>query len=133
LPHTSRLKAKLSPLRFRANIYVSGAPAFAEDQWKRIMLGQAGDPGDVASDSEFHVACRTARCALPNVDPESGLRDREEPQSTLKKNRVVDEGAKPHAVLGLSMIPLFKRGWLKVGDQVEVIESGEHVYEKMFK
>ncbi|SMQ50220.1 unnamed protein product [Zymoseptoria tritici ST99CH_1A5] len=132
LPSTSQIKSSLSPRRFRANIFISGIPAFAEDQWKRIILGRAGNPGEVASDSEFHVACRTARCRLPNVDPETGLRDREEPFMTLERKRQVDDGAKPHAVLGLSMIPLFERGWLRVGEKVEVLETGEHVYEKMY-
>jgi uncharacterized protein YcbX len=133
MPSSSGLKSDLSPVRFRANIYVSGVPAFAEDRWKRFILGRAGNPGEVAMDAEFHVACRTARCMLPNVHPESGVRDREEPLETMKRERVVDEGAKPHAVLGLSMIPLFRRGWLRVGEKIEVLEEGVHVYEKMFK
>ncbi|KXT08573.1 hypothetical protein AC579_10425 [Pseudocercospora musae] len=110
--------------RFRANIVVS-APAYAEDSWKRVRIGN----------TIYHAACRTARCPLANVDQETGVMARHEPLRTLKRTRVVDEGAKPHAVLGLSMIPLGRLGKasIRVGDQVEVMEMGEHFYEKMFE
>ncbi|KXT01609.1 hypothetical protein AC578_8019 [Pseudocercospora eumusae] len=110
--------------RFRANIIVS-APAYEEDSWKRVRIGN----------TIYHAACRTARCPLANVDQDTGVMARHEPLRTLKRTRVVDEGAKPHAVLGLSMIPLGRLGKASVcvGDQVEVMEMGEHFYEKMFK
>ncbi|KAF7198262.1 Mitochondrial amidoxime reducing component 2 [Pseudocercospora fuligena] len=110
--------------RFRANIIVS-APAYEEDSWKRVCIGN----------TIYHVACRTARCPLANVDQETGVMARHEPLRTLKRTRVVDEGAKPHAVLGLSMIPLGRLGKASicVEDQVEVMKTGEHFYEKMFK
>lgn len=148
LPSNATMKDKLDARRFRANIYVTGPSAFAEDKWKRITLGRciaprsegtrdrspvrdSGNPM-VETDGLYHVACRTARCTLPNTDPETGVKDRNEPYTALRKTRVVDEGAKPHSVLGLHLLPLFGQGILRVGDEVEVLERGENVYEKMF-
>lgn len=130
----------LDARRFRANIYLSNTKAFDEDNWKRIKVGRClklpSNPNKnkklVEIDSEYHVACRTARCKLPNVHPDTGVQDVNEPYSTLARTRQVDEGAKPHPVLGMQMIPLFQQGILRVGDEVEVMEKGEHVYEKMF-
>lgn len=132
LPPSSRLKGiSLSPLRFRANIYISGTTSFDEDTWKRIHLGLA-QGSDAVERGTYHIACRTARCTLPNVDPITGERDKKEPFETLKRTRVVDEGAKPHSSLGMSVLPLFDRGIVRVGERVEVLERGVHVYEKMF-
>lgn len=135
LPDSSKLKNNLDALRFRANIYITGPPAFAEDSWKRVLMGLGQGP-EVDSEielGEYHIACRTARCTLPNVDPSTGMRDKSEPFATLKRTRVVDEGAKPHSSLGMSVLPLFSKGIIRVGDGIEVEEVGEHVYEKMFK
>lgn len=148
LPTNASMKDALDACRFRANIYVTGPPPFGEDNWKRITLGRCLVPRPEATqkrsplrdprntlmetDGLYHVACRTARCTLPNVDQQTGVKDRNEPYTALKKTRVVDEGAKPHSVLGLHAIPLFAQGILRVGDDVHVLEEGEHVYEKMF-
>ncbi len=64
----SRMIAKpLNPLRFRANVYVDGAPPFSELDWvgRNVQLGTVDvKPFD-----------RTARCAATDVDPETGNRD----------------------------------------------------------
>jgi uncharacterized protein YcbX len=130
----------LDARRFRANIYLTDTAAFDEDRWKRIKVGRClklpSNPNKnkkpMEIEGEYHVACRTARCKLPNVHPETGVKDRNEPYSTLARTRQVDEGAKPYPVLGMQMIPLFQQGILRVGDEVDVMETGEHVYEKMF-
>ncbi|KAK8244540.1 MOSC domain-containing protein [Phyllosticta capitalensis] len=112
---------KLDARRFRANIYVTGIPAFAEDHWKVIRIGKA----------RFHVSCRTARCMLPNVNPETAERHPAEPAKTMKKYRVIDEGANPHACLGMQMVPFSNElDEIKVGDEVIVEEVGEHCYIK---
>ena len=151
LPAQGRFKGKLDARRFRANIYVTGPSAYAEDTWKRVTIGKCIKPQNeahhangnadgsyppatmVETDGEYHVACRTARCKLPNVDPDTGLKDVNEPFTTLSKTRQKDEGARPHPVLGLQAIPLFQQGILRVGDEIQVLERGEHFYEKMFK
>lgn len=135
LPKETNVKGRLDARRFRANIYISGTSAFEEDSWKRITLGRRigrDKDGLFEVEAEYHVACRTARCKLPNVDPDTGLKDRNEPYATLGKTRKVDQGAYPHPCLGMQTIPLFERGMIRVGDEVEVLERGEHEYEKMF-
>lgn len=132
LPAKSAMKSGLDPRRFRANIYITGAPAYAEDEWLRMNMGKTRLPDGTAGMGEYHAACRTARCVLVNVNQDTGVDDRKEPFATLKRTRQVDRGAKPHPCLGLSMTPLFEQGVLRVGDELEVTRTGEHVYEKMF-
>ncbi|KAI5238465.1 hypothetical protein E4T43_07378 [Aureobasidium subglaciale] len=118
----------LNAMRFRANIYLTGIPPFAEDDWKIIRSGNL----------DYHVSCRTTRCDLPNVDPLTGIKDRVEPYKTLKQVRGnVDKGAGAHPVLGMQMVPLLKDSTgseeIRVGEEMKVIKSGEHFYIKMFQ
>ena len=57
----------VDPLRFRANIYVDGLPAWAEFDWidKTLTVGEA----------ELAVFSRTMRCPATNVDPKTGARN----------------------------------------------------------
>ena len=114
-------------------MYISGVSSFEEDTWKAIVLGSRvgrDEKGLFEADAEYHVACRTARCKLPNVDQTTGVKDKNEPYTTLGKTRKVDEGAYPNPCLGMQMIPRFQLGLIKVGDKIEVLETGEHCYEK---
>ncbi len=63
----TRLGKALDPLRFRANLYIDGWPAWAENGWEglRLTLGEA----------EAEVFKPIVRCAAPGVDPETALRD----------------------------------------------------------
>lgn len=75
LPDETASKGRLDARRFRANIYVSGPDAYTEDRWKRIAIGNtASENGRQSIPAEFHAACRTARCQLPNVDPLTGIK-----------------------------------------------------------
>jgi len=67
----------VDPLRFRANIYVDGLPAWAEFQWidKTLSIGAVKLP----------VFARTSRCLATNVDPASGARDMAIP-AVLQRN-----------------------------------------------
>lgn len=126
MPAKSRID--LSALRFRANIYVTGGPPFVEDSWKLIRMGSLS----------YHVSCRTTRCELPNVDPVSGERHKQQPLLTLKRTRAnVDKGAGLNPCLGMQMVPLLKDETgsevIAVGDSVDVLETGEHFYVRMFK
>ncbi|KAK5138141.1 hypothetical protein LTR08_004836 [Meristemomyces frigidus] len=133
LPKAAAVKGKLDARRFRANVYIAGIPAFAEDTWKKIILGRRvgrDEHGLFEADAEYHVACRTARCKLPNVDQATGVKDGNEPYTTLGKTRRVDEGAYPNPCLGMQSTPRFQLGMIRIGDEVEVLETGEHCYEK---
>lgn len=111
---------KLSALRFRSNIIVTGPQKYAEDSWKRIRIGEF----------VYYVSCRTARCRLPNTDQITGVKHKDEPDKTLKKFRCIDEGAAGLACLGMQMVPALQESMIKVGDVVEVLETGEHYYLK---
>ena len=137
LPERDAFKGKLDASRFRANIYVTGGGAHDEDTWKKVSVGRAvqgpkrKDGRVKETDGEYHIACRTARCRLPNVDQSTGIKNFNEPLRTLSRTRQVDEGAKPHPCLGMQAIPLFQQGILRVGDRIQVLKRGEHYYEKM--
>jgi uncharacterized protein len=62
-----RLGASVDPLRFRANLYVDGWPAWAENDWKgrELQLGQA----------RATVFAPITRCSAPDVDPATARRD----------------------------------------------------------
>ena len=110
----------LGALNFRPNIVITGGEPYAEDSWKRINIGEY----------EYFVACRTVRCLLPNVDPATGVRHGSEPNKTLKTHRRIDEGDPKNACLGMQMVPASEYGEIKVGDKIEVLETGEHFYIK---
>ncbi|KAH8804997.1 MOSC domain-containing protein [Xylogone sp. PMI_703] len=112
---------RLSAERFRANIIFAGPEAYEEDTWKRIEIGAY----------EYDVSCRTARCKLPNVDQVTGERHSSEPDRTLRAFRSVDVGAGSNTgCLGMQMVPISQRSVVKVGDEISVLSTGEHVYIK---
>jgi uncharacterized protein YcbX len=112
----------LDALRFRANIYIIGPPAFSEDSWKKAKITAANE----SSSLDLHISCRTTRCKLPNVDPETAALDKNEPLSTLRSYRVIDDGSK-NACLGMQVTPL-SEGNVSVGDKIDVLEKGEHFF-----
>jgi uncharacterized protein YcbX len=71
-----RLGLSLDPLRFRANLYVEGWPAWAENDWpgRRFMLGEA----------EAEVFKPIVRCAATGVDPTSAIRDLDLPAELFR-------------------------------------------------
>jgi uncharacterized protein YcbX len=112
---------RLSATRFRANLIITGPEAYHEDTWKKIRIGYY----------EYDVSCRTARCNLPNVDQYTGEKNASEPATTLRSFRNVDPGTGPNVgVLGVQMVPISKESALRVGDEVTVLEFGEHHYIK---
>jgi uncharacterized protein YcbX len=60
--------APVHPLRFRANLYVTGWPAWHEFD----LLGREIAIGDAA---RLKIVKRIVRCAATNVDPDTGMRD----------------------------------------------------------
>jgi len=63
----SRLGVALDPLRFRANFYVEGWPAWAENDWTGERLAVGG--------MEAEVFKPIVRCAAIHVDPTTAERD----------------------------------------------------------
>lgn len=142
----------LSALRFRANMYVFGASAYDEEIWKRFRIV----PKAVAAEQRAHVApvlsvvCRTSRCTMPNVNPNTGKfeednpgpekkKGKPQPSTTLVERRTVESG-NPAALgyLGMHCVPedsdlkkAVDQGadlYVEVGDEIEVLETGHHLY-----
>ena len=65
------------PLRFRANLYVEGWPAWHEFD----LLDQTLAIGDV----RLKVVKRITRCAAVNVDPDTAARDLDIPQALMQR------------------------------------------------
>ncbi|HWB48436.1 MAG TPA: MOSC domain-containing protein [Stellaceae bacterium] len=63
----SRLGRAVEPIRFRANVYFDGPPAWTEQEWmeRRIAVGGA----------RLRVIAPITRCAATEVNPESAERD----------------------------------------------------------
>lgn len=95
--------------RFRPNVVFTGAPAFAEDAWKRISIG----------DVPFRVAKLCDRCVLTTIDPETSAKGRE-PLVTLAKHRRWDG----KVWFGVNLIPDLSGGGepvIRPGDPVRVL------------
>lgn len=71
----ARLGRPVHPLRFRANVYVEGLPAFAETNWleREVAIGSA----------RFRCVMATKRCAAIDVDPLTGARDMSLPKALM--------------------------------------------------
>jgi uncharacterized protein YcbX len=91
------------PLRFRANLYVSGWPAWHELE----LLGQTLAIGD----ARLKVVKRTVRCAAVNVDPDSAARDLDIPHTLMRRFGHADCGVYAEVITG---------GTIGVGDTVAV-------------
>lgn len=66
----------VDPLRFRANLYVAGWPAWHEFD----LMGEEMTAGG----ARLKVVKRIVRCAATNVDPQTGVRDLEIPQTLMR-------------------------------------------------
>ncbi|BCR84741.1 MOSC domain-containing protein [Aspergillus chevalieri] len=142
----------LNALRFRANLWVTGAPAYAEESWKRYRIlpksGNTEPRADVAP--ALSVVCRTSRCTMPNVNPDTGRFDADmpppgkkkgkpQPSTTLVEYRTIETGNKAAlGYLGMHCVPEdrdFREAeeqgeglYVEVGDEIEVLETGVHVF-----
>jgi uncharacterized protein YcbX len=59
--------------RFRPNIVVEGETPWYEDTWKMVKIGEQGKSIMV------DVVARCARCQVPNVDPDTAVKDKKQP------------------------------------------------------
>ena len=97
---------RLDPLRFRANIYVDGLPAWAE-------FGQLGASLRVGA-AECRVVRRTRRCPATNVDPATAQRDADVPKAL--------RDTYGHADLGVYLQPVGV-GTVTPGDAVSLPQA----------
>jgi uncharacterized protein len=94
------------PLRFRANLYVSGWPAWHEFE----LLGRTLAIGDI----KLKVVKRIVRCAAVNVDPESAARDLDIPPTLMRRLGHADCGVYAEVIAG---------GAIATGDDVTISSS----------
>jgi uncharacterized protein len=97
--------APVHPLRFRANLYVRGWPAWHEFE----LVGQTLAIGG----ARLKVVKRITRCAAVNVDPETAARDLSIPQALMRRLG--------HAECGI-YAEVIRGGAIGVGDKVAVDE-----------
>ena len=100
----SRVGARRHRRRFRANVWFSGAPAWAEFDWvgKTLQLGGA----------VLRVTKRTSRCPATEVNPETAERDAD-PVAELR-------ALYGHVDLGIHA-EVIEAGKFAVGDAIEVL------------
>jgi uncharacterized protein YcbX len=99
--------APVDPLRFRANLYVEGWPAWGEFD----LLGRTLAIG---ADVRVRVVKRIVRCAATNVEPGTGIRDLDIPHSLFRACGHSDCGIYAEVVAG---------GTVATGDSVGDVED----------
>lgn len=109
----SRLAAPVPMNRFRPNLVVSGADAFAEDGWKQIAIG-----GVI-----FHAVKPCGRCVITTIDQTRGAKQGVEPLRTLAGYRIPKRSVKKKILFGQSLIAENIGEIIRVGDMIEVIET----------
>jgi uncharacterized protein len=83
----------VNPLRFRGNVYVEGWPAWSE-------LDLVGRELRVGQGVRLKVVKRIVRCAATNVDPDTGARDLNIPQTLLHNLKHADCGIYAEVIEG---------------------------------
>ncbi|KAJ3786693.1 hypothetical protein GGU10DRAFT_427236 [Lentinula aff. detonsa] len=107
--------------RFRPNIVLRGAGPFAEDNFEEINIGSDDDTEMIGEEQPgILLVSKCVRCLLPNVCPETGVRDKAVPYKVLMKFRIgLDHRNKMKPCVGCNGVPL-GNGMIKVGDTVNV-------------
>jgi hypothetical protein len=82
----------IHPLRFRANLYAEGWPAWHEFD----LVGRTLAIGD----ARLKVVKRTVRCAAVNVDPETAARDLNLPRTLMQRFGHADCGVYAEVIAG---------------------------------
>jgi uncharacterized protein YcbX len=101
-----KIGAFVHPLRFRANLYVEGLPAWEEYSW----IGRAVTIGSM----RLVGSKRIDRCAAVNVDPVTAARDFNLPRKLMQIYDSVDCGI---------YLKVFEAGEFAVGDEIVVGEE----------
>ncbi len=100
-----RLAEPVPMNRFRPNLVINGADAFAEDNWRQIKIGE----------TVIDLVKPCARCVFTCVDQKTGERGKE-PLKTLATYRKFDK----QILFGMNAIHRSNE-LLRVGDTVEVL------------
>ncbi|MFT5609753.1 MAG: hypothetical protein ACI9WC_000419 [Arenicella sp.] len=92
--------------RFRPNIVVTGCAPHAEDQWKRIKIGQI----------EMSLVSACSRCIMPSIDQQTGNKN-QKVLDALQEYRRCDR----EIYFGMNAIH-HSVGEIKLGDQLTILE-----------
>jgi uncharacterized protein YcbX len=138
--------------RFRPNIYLTGAPAYSEERWKRFRVLPRKGRAVKNNPPSISVVCKTSRCTMPNVEPSTGRisyedpppgrkRGKPQPSTMLVEKRMVEEKEANPSALGYMGVHCVvedssfgqdegagEEAFVEVGDEVEVFETGEHYW-----
>jgi hypothetical protein len=95
------VRTGVDPLRFRGNVHVAGWPAWHEFD----LLGQEITMGA----ARLKIVKRIVRCAATNVDPATGIRDLQIPNTLMQRFGHMDCGVYAEVVAG---------GEISVGDGI---------------
>jgi uncharacterized protein YcbX len=98
------LGVPVHPLRFRANLYVDGWPAWSE-------LDLVGREMAIGPAARVKVVKRIQRCAATNVDPDTGIRDLAIPHTLMQNLDHTDCGVYAEVIAG---------GTIRKGDDVRL-------------
>ena len=105
---SARVGRPLEMRRFRPNLVVTGSEPYAEDDWRRIRIGEL----------ILRPVKPCTRCIITTLDPDSGERSTDqEPLATLARYRKSDKGV----MFGQNLL-VEGKGWLEVGMPVELLE-----------
>jgi uncharacterized protein YcbX len=104
-----RMASPVPMNRFRPNLVVRGAEAYAEDRWHRIAIGE----------HMFRWIKPCTRCVMTTTDQQTGSRDRREPLFTLSTYRRFGSAV----VFGHYLVADTLAGPLRVGDHVRVVNE----------
>ena len=99
---------RLPMMRFRPNLVIAGTPAWAEDGWRRLRIGE----------TVFRAVKGCDRCVMTTVDPDTAVRGKE-PIATLARFRRYDKAT----WFGMNLIPDTPGAVLRVGDEVEILAA----------
>lgn len=106
----SRLEQPISMDRFRPNIVVQGCQPYAEDNWKKIRIGNI----------VFRIVKPCSRCVIPSINTDTAERETE-PTKTLKsyrqRNNKIFFGQNVIAEINKEELSV-----IEVGMSVEIIE-----------
>ena len=105
----SRLESPVDMRRFRPNIVVEGAGAWAEDTWRSVSVGE----------SRLDLVKPCSRCVMTTVNPDTGEKDSAtQPLKTLASYRKTRDGV----IFGQNAVHQ-KPGEISVGDEVTVLNQ----------
>lgn len=104
----TRLENPVGMDRFRPNIVVGGCEPLAEDNWKKITVGEV----------RLRVTTACARCSVPTIDQQTGVSSGPEPIHTLSGYRRREDG---EVYFGINLAPE-TTGVVRTGDPVSILD-----------